>query len=278
MTLDTGWEQVMGVLEPFLEETKEARLEQQHAELLQARFDELDQALEAHFARTPRTAEVACRLPQFVDIALMDKVKALADAPSSKTVTQAQFAKIIPAVITQWEAERKQEVISFFLAPNRLQNVSPHVDTLDLAIVLFVCGGPCVSSQGGAVSVLRYPEILSHPCLHPSMELDETDADDVYTRVAITQHADEEDEAHLPFDLARFKSWPGSRQMKYGHHVIRHIVKKLGLDHTSATYSELQECDRRLLCTKCVLEKRQPLAYTWEAAVSTVSSFDAVYD
>lgn len=79
--------------------------------MLRPRFLNLEQALLAHYVQLPRVASMDCR-PEYVDLALMEECKTMADVPADQTVTREDFACIVPTLAAPWEQERKDKLLA----------------------------------------------------------------------------------------------------------------------------------------------------------------------
>lgn len=289
---NAAWQKVLVVLEEFFKDIRENRLNYELRKTLKVRFDALEEAITAHYVTLPRTARMDCR-PQYIDFALTPECRAIADVPTSQTVTADDFAPIIPALAQTWDADRRQELTEYLLP--HLGDIAA-VDPLELAISFFnrpakIAGRfqPCL----GDISTMRYPAILNHHCLTgpsagcyrgSSYSVDEFLKEDVYTRTTKTlgHYADYESmlleaaedtpclRTHVPFKLNRDGDGlhPGDVIAR-----MRRIVSMVGLDPARATYGDLERCDAWFRCISCETEHdREPIfARSWSGVVSPVA-------
>lgn len=239
-------------LQTFLNETREARLEEERGALIRQRFVELDEAIIAHCITTPRNATMDCR-PAALDFALHADIEHIANVPSSETVTRETFAAIVPKLVTSWQAEQRQFLESFLR--RFITRVPRGVGILDLAIAVVH------TTSYSDVRMKHYPHLLASSSF----------------RNTGTRKGGEFNSSHYaapaapdsfmgPFNL---KKSLDPKEVEMGIKWMRNIVANLGLNPDTATLSDLEQCEARVLCLKCS-ERGQERAYTWDAAVSLV--------
>lgn len=221
--------------------------------------------------------------PQYVDFALMDECKTVANAPSTETITGEHFAPLIPSLASRWENERKTELIDALR--KTLGKVADSPDPLNLAVAIF----PCTRCDQKLFPFFRYPAVLGHPCGHSrgsdpygfdldfDLDLYEFGLDDgvdVYRTTATTTKPNPheffpETKKVLPFELKNMSSRSRSGVERALKNMYR-IVKTLGLDPMRATFEELMSCEARLRCGACAMKEgdRPDEVFAWEAAVS----------
>ncbi|KAI0667087.1 hypothetical protein C8Q78DRAFT_1056442 [Trametes maxima] len=274
---DGAWNKVLAVLDPFLVSIREERLNAQIKAALKSRMKVLREAIASHCTGVPRTVAMDCR-PQEIDLAFVPECRAILDLPTTEIVTAADFASVMPQVITQWEAEQRA-VLTEYLRPH-LGDIADDVDPLALAIAMFSHKG---RSEDIALCALRHPTVFLHYCQCSQFRERRTtkaelDQADLFTRMVMTlywrdiQHAPfGGDDAmwmqvQIPFRLAE-RLAPRS---KAGVPVarMREIVVALGLDPTRATIDDLRACEGALWCATC--EEARPdsaiFACSWNAA------------
>lgn len=255
--------------------------------MLRPRFLNLEQALLAHYVQLPRVASMDCR-PEYVDLALMEECKAMADVPADQTVTREDFACIVPTLAARWEQERKDELLAAL--SKCIPPVAIDVDPLYLACAIF----PCTHcSSRNVFPFFHYPAVLAHQCAHSRHGMDlwldpddfdiEYDGDDarfvqaadVYKMAAITPDPDPDrfyPAKRIPFALKNMLNRDSALARAVRN--LRNILKALGLDPACATVAELRECKARVQCVHCQRFQAEGLGddgnkvYTWEAAVS----------
>ncbi|EIW59894.1 uncharacterized protein TRAVEDRAFT_71786 [Trametes versicolor FP-101664 SS1] len=271
-----AWLKVQTVLDRFLSDTRAKRLDEELRTALRARFDMLEEVITAHYVTLPRTARMEFR-PQYIDFALTPECRAIADVPTSETVTADQFAAVVPALAKQWHADRRAEFTAYLLP--HLGDIAPDVDPLTLAISVFRDNRSCY----GPFGLMRYPAVLAHNCgcdncfrTDHSRTTEEYFADDLYTRTtkslgwteaefSTLQYVDEYADTHVPFNLG---SLAGPEEAREVIDIVRRVVAALGLDPARATADELERCGVWLRCTSC--ETRSPKdeieAMSWSAA------------
>ncbi len=196
-----------------------------------------------------------CR-PVAVDLALQADLEPIANAPSSETVTRETFAAIVPKLVSSWEAEQRRFLQSFL--GKFITNVPRGVDILDLAIAV-VYTRDCSHRE---IRRMRYPYLLAR-----------------FFRPFSSDHGGKFGYSHYAFPAAhRQHRGPYSleglqwKQVEVGVKWMRNIVTKLGLNPDTATFADLEQCEARLRCLKCV-GAGQECAYTWDAAVSASYSW-----
>ncbi len=270
-------------LDSFLTDTRSRRLEKELRAALTARFELLEEAIQAHYVTLPRSALMDCR-PRYIDFAFTPEVRAIAGAPTSEIVTVEQFAAVVAALAAKWDADRRKELAAY-LRPH-LGKVAAGVDPLTLAIAVFrakhdqACNTP--------IALMRYPVVLSHAhsfsdatCMRGT-DLKDAAAfrkQDVYTRTVQSltwrkyefEHLDEHPEwpvsVHTPFHVGGLAKRADAGAAVKG---MRRIVTALGLDPARATFDDLERCDGWLRCVTC--ESDEPhaniWALSWRSAVS----------
>ncbi|KAI0630474.1 hypothetical protein C8Q77DRAFT_1133246 [Trametes polyzona] len=288
-----AWRKVMVVLEPFLEETRAKRLRAEQHAAFRARFAALEDVIASHCVTIPRKAHMDCR-PQYIDLAFVPEIRAIIDVPTSQAVTAEHFADIVPRVVENWLAERKQ-TLTDYIRPH-LGKVDVDVDPLTLAISVFAC-----KDLRYGVSLTRYPAIFAP---HYNLEASNPYYDDeigfraeharkervlseehcdVYTRLTKTAHwssreletRDSGDTSAVwyfrkPFSLDRLtgEEWLAASVVRR----MRDIVSAVGLDPARATLDDLENCDVWLRCAAC--EASYPdasiKAFSWRGAYSHV--------
>ncbi|KAI0753847.1 hypothetical protein C8Q74DRAFT_1393285, partial [Fomes fomentarius] len=131
------WEKVFKAIYPMLQLYRHKRLVKECTGVFRPRFAALQAAILAHYVQLPRTAHMDYH-PDSVDLALMDECRAIADVPADQTVTQEDFARVVPELAARWEQERKKELTEAVIA--RLPKPPPDdVDILGLGIAIFEC-------------------------------------------------------------------------------------------------------------------------------------------
>ena len=151
-----------------MEEHRRSRLYDEYTEVIYPRLIDLDEAIREHYVQYPLTDAMDFR-PHFIDFAFMPECRALADAPSSQQVSQADFAALIPNLGAQWMAAQERELKALLIKQLQLHHGGDSDDSRSstpdgtsdpfrLALGVFFCTGPC------GRALLRYPEVLAHGC------------------------------------------------------------------------------------------------------------------
>ncbi|KAI0794302.1 hypothetical protein C8Q74DRAFT_568686 [Fomes fomentarius] len=289
----SSWRKTLKAVEPTLQKFRKNRLDKERGDVLRPRFLNLEQAMLAHYVQLPRVASMDCR-PEYVDLALMEECRAIADVLADQTVTREDFAAIVPMLAARWEQERKNELLaalSKYIPP-----VADDVDPLNLAFAIF----PCTHcSSRSTFPFFHYPAVLAHQCAHSRHGMDlwldpdgfdiEYDGDDVlfvqaadvYKTAAITPDADPDrfyPAKRIPFALKNMLNRDSALARAVRN--LRNIVKALGLDPACATVEELRKCKARVQCVHCRRFQAEGLGddgnkvYTWEAALQHAWSND----
>ncbi|KAM5534514.1 hypothetical protein V8D89_011846 [Ganoderma adspersum] len=273
------WANVLVALDGFLNETRERRLSAERQAAIRTRLGELEKAMLEHYVQLPRTAAMDVR-PNYIEFALMDKCKALADAPVEQTVTREDFLAIMPELRKKWLTSAKTELANE--VKQHLRTLSVSVTTrnpLTLAVAIFVC------AHCRPFACMRFPAVLAHACGYTDdpdsdswEDLDEMPkGSELYAFTARMLHVDKDDyhtdwEAREPFSLSKVVG----REDSYIHEVLKPmcaIVRALGLDPATATAADLEACDVRLRCATCAAEGRPEQVYGWDAALSHCCEF-----
>ena len=238
------------------------------------RLWELEKAMLEHYVQIPRTPAMDIR-PNYIEFALMDKCKALANAPVSRTITSEDFLAILPELHKKWHTSAKTRLVKAVQKTLRTPSVSITTrDPLNLAITVFVC------AHCSPFACMRYPAVLAHVCGYTkdnekyySWEdpIEPPKASEVYASTAKKLHVDEDDyqerKARGRFSLTKVVG-PEDSYIREVLEPMCTIVRALGLDPATATATDLESCDARLMCTTCTAEGRPDVIYGWDAAVS----------
>ena len=205
--------------------------------------------------------------PSYIEFALMPKCKALADAPVEQTVTRADFLAILPDLHKKWQTTSKSQLAKTVQRLLRTSTISISTrDPLNLAVTVFVC------KYCAPFACMRYPAVLAHDCGSKKddwsdEEDEELNSKNLYSRVAKDLH-DDEWGLRERFSLGKVIG----PQDDYLHQVLGPmctIVRALGLDPSTATAGDLDACDARLRCARCVAKGKPSEVYSWDAAVSS---------
>lgn len=250
-------------LRDFLMETRKTRLGTIQRDTVRSRLLLLDEALLDYYVQLPRNAEMDCH-PEYVEFAFMEQCRALVDAPPSQTVTREDFAEIIPDLAQQWEVTHAKHLLC--LLERELNKLVPKAkDITNLALAMYVCG--C----GQPIPFREYRRILTHKCtysLTPGGLSDQRVDDFEYDSTVRTLHS------HSG------RSWLEARKRFYVQthfgtiastlKSMHRILTQLGLDPEQATIEDLDACEGRLRCQRCIEYKprQADMVYSWEAAVS----------
>ncbi|RPD76285.1 hypothetical protein L226DRAFT_533396 [Lentinus tigrinus ALCF2SS1-7] len=264
-----NWEKVLYAVQDFLENTRKQRLSEARTEVLRSRFLDLKEALLSHYVQLPRIPIMDCR-PDDVDFAMMDECKAVADAPTSATVTREDFADIIPNIASRWEEQRKiehREAIRKCIG-----SIAEDAESLTLAVAIF----PCVMCSRGTqpLAFYHWPDVLAHPCgrmrgnVFMFIEGGAIDWEQAVYNVAACRNDSSYWNCRFPYAL---KNLYGSEaNLERAVKNMRGIVEALGLDPEHATVDDLRKCEGRVRCVQCsshdLMEDCQDMVYTWEAA------------
>ncbi|KAM5534520.1 hypothetical protein V8D89_011852 [Ganoderma adspersum] len=268
------WSNVLVALDGFLNKTRERRLLGERQAAIRTRLGELERAMLEHYVQLPRTAAMDVR-PNYIEFALMDKCKALADAPVARTVTSEDFLAILPELHKKWHTSAKTRLVKAVQKNLRAPSISVTTpDPLNLAITVFVC------AHCSPFACMRYPAVLAHACGYtrddddddyPWEDPDEPPkASEVYASTAKKLHVNEDDyeelEARERFSLSKVVGPEDS----YAREVLKPMctmVRALGLDPATTTTADLEACGARLRCTTCAAKGKPDVIYGWEAAL-----------
>ncbi|KAI0644904.1 hypothetical protein C8Q79DRAFT_912592, partial [Trametes meyenii] len=271
-----AWKKVLAVLDPFLADTREMRLNTEIRAALRVRMKALTDAIAGHYTSVPRTVAMDCR-PKAIDFVFIPECGAILDLPTTQVVTAADFASLVPQMAAQWDAQQRAELTEH-LRPH-LGDIADDVDPLALAIAVFEHKG---WSEDIASCALRHPTAFLHNCgcswfRERRTTKAELDKADLYTRTVMTLDWTESHFMSLgvdatwalvqiPFRLAERLAPRSNAGAPVAQ--MRKIVVALGLDPTRATFEELRACEGALRCATC--EEAHPnaaiFAWSWDAA------------
>ena len=222
-----------------------------------------------NYVQLPRTPAMDMR-PASIEFALMDKCKALADAPGQRSATREDFLAILPELHKKWHMTAKARLVKAVQKHLRTRSISIDTrDPLNLAIVVFVC------EHCGPFTCMRYPAVLAHTCgytsYHGQSDPDE-DRKDIYTTTAQRLHIVDDGDLRKRerFSLSNLLR-TGGTQDSYLREVLKpmcKIVRALGLNPSTPTAADLEACDARLRCSWCIPEGMSNIIYSWDGAVS----------
>ncbi|KAL1940717.1 hypothetical protein VTO73DRAFT_7758 [Trametes versicolor] len=267
-----SWKKVLTALDGFLNETREKRLDKELRAALIARFELLEQAIQAHYVTLPRTAKMDCR-PRYIDFAFTPECRAIVDVPTSETVTLDQFTAVIPALAEKWDTDRHKKLLEY-LRPH-LGEVAPDVDPLSLAIAVFKLKKE--KSCYVDIGRMRYPTIFTHDCHFNDcfrgailQNAEVFHQGDTYTRTVHSLKWGEFEFGRLgekpnyavfvdaPFHLDELAD---PSKAACAMQCMRRLVSALGLDPARATFDDLDRSDVWLRCVTC--ETARPSATIW---------------
>ncbi|KAI0730856.1 hypothetical protein C8Q76DRAFT_340550 [Earliella scabrosa] len=239
---------------------RQVRKERVWTERLQA----LEEAIIAHYVQLPRTPQMDIR-PPYIEFALMKECRALGEATITRTITSDDFLAIMPGLAERW-FEAKTDMLRSSL--QTLWHIPPEVkDPLELAVALWACRH-CDAR-------LRFPAVLAHPCAYhwPRYEPGQPSTCELLGSAAYVQTA-----AHLTHHRGNHGLGKGEISIPFNtinwfldEHgvttILANIVRALGLDPTRALAIDLDRCEARLYCWRCLAEGGFRYAYGWEAAL-----------
>ena len=245
----------------FMEDVRFDRLQRERHQLLFDRFCTLAAILDDPKPESSAGAKKRCPeddlRPQFADYALLSEIRGELDDPGDAMVPAERLARVWEeqdAVVEQWKRTIEGELITKLHAALTLPD---DIDNpLNLAIALFTCGG-CYRDVP-----LRYPGLLSHPCLrqerfhYPNNELYEATLEEFASSI--------DSRPALKVDTITVNPETIRR--------LTEIIKAFGLDPFHASQDDLDRCGRRMYCayTKCQIERNGVLYLTgcdWLSAV-----------
>ncbi|KAI0753828.1 hypothetical protein C8Q74DRAFT_1222360 [Fomes fomentarius] len=243
------WEKVFKAIYPTLWPYRHKRLVQECTAVFRTRFAALQAAILAHYIQLPRTAPMDYH-PNHVDLAFMEECRAIADVPTDKSVTQEDFAPLIPELGARWERECKkgltEAVIAHLPAP-----LPDDVDVLGLGISVFACMRCTLARARHSPrphAFYRYPAVLGHPCTHYfSSKNADNENMEVYPTLVTMRPTEEVKGNRYPFSVSQVDL--GSTMLS-----LRNIMETMGLDPLRTTAEELQACSARLRCRWCEVE------------------------
>ncbi|KAI0630484.1 hypothetical protein C8Q77DRAFT_1063124 [Trametes polyzona] len=267
---ESAWAKIFPSLSRLLNTTREKRLKAEYSAALRKRFEALEQVITAHYVSLPRTARMDCR-PQYIDLAFIPEIRAIADVPASEVVTADHFAAVVPAVVAKWEADQRKELTDYILP--LLGDISPDVDPLSLAIACFIHRS--VRGDHGYGALMRYPDIFARGCARVG-GCDRADLahENPYTRLARTSKWEPRLEGvdvgkHEMMSPLGVSTLAKPAQAKAVVDCLRGIVLALGLDPARATEDDLDAHDVWLHCVTCEARNKPRDAiwvYHWRSA------------
>lgn len=241
-----------------MDDIRQNRLLQVYRSILQARFEEIAQAL-AIIHRPPdrlRTADSDMD-PLLVDFILMPEIRALCENATIASLGISRWAvqdirAIFDALTGDWK--RKQETALIAM----LTSVLPELvglagNPLKLAIAAFSCTH-CLRA-----TPLRWPELLAHPC----------------TRASWSWFKEEGAYVDALQDYSSWQWVPLSLQcFKVDLRVVRNlsaVVRAYDLDPFRTTQEQLDKVKKRIACVECVSEHGIKVeVFDWLRAASPV--------
>lgn len=257
-----AWANIREDAYAFMDEIRQKRLFQVHRGILQARFEEIAQALAIH--RPPDRLRIADgdMDPLLVDFILMPEVRALCEDPNIVSLGIARspvqdIHAIFDALTRDWK--RKQEIALIAMLTSVLPElVGVAGSPLTLAIAAFSC------THCDRATPLRWPELLSHPCTRaswlPSWE----------GGAFVDALHDYSSSQRAPLSL---------KFLKVDLRVVRNlsaVVRACDLDPLRTTQKQLDKVKKRLVCVECVSERDDGIkveVFDWLRAVSLKRSF-----
>ncbi|TBU45774.1 hypothetical protein BD309DRAFT_1068016 [Dichomitus squalens] len=211
-------------------------------------------------AEDRRTAESDLK-PGFAEFADIPEIKSLVRnemddiTPNDFLALQGRLADLIVSWTDHWQAVFIQKA----LAAGELDDIiTPTTSLLDLAIVSFVCQS-CRQTQ------LRWPYVLAHRCFRqiPTVfSVGRRKTHGTYSRAVwgLVRHNND-----APFE--------GGQHAIFSRHVAitRAVIAACGLDASTATYGEMENCGARLVCSFCSIHDRLAEGkygvFAWQAAI-----------
>lgn len=234
----------------------EERLERMYKTRLQYLREMLDDRQSEGLCRT---AESDLE-PGFADFAAMPEIKCLIQN-ETEDITQKHFltlqgrmGDLITSWTDHWRAVFTQMVLS---AEGLYETIAEATSPLDLAVVSFTCRC-CQQAQ------LRWPYILSHGCFRRLPSLCTICRREVHSkyRCAISTHVRYDHDA--PYRGQQVVVSPNIPS-------TRAVIAACGLNPNTATYSDMEKCEARLMCLVCWTSKATEArhsVFAWQAAVS----------
>ncbi|KAI0753844.1 hypothetical protein C8Q74DRAFT_1393272 [Fomes fomentarius] len=237
------WEKVFKAIYPMLQLYRHKRLVKECTGVFCPRFAALQAAILAHYVQLPRTAHMDYH-PDSVDLALMDECRAIADVPADQTVTQEDFARVVPELAARWEQERKKELTEAVIA--RLPKPPPDdVDILGLGIAIFECRFCELADPHGRVHSIAIPQYLAIPA-------------HIQSPNAISKKGTTRTCKLIQHSLRRLQQGRGAihcgipgRYLGTTLRYLSEIMHAMGLDPLRTTQEELDTCPARLGCRPC---------------------------
>lgn len=237
---------------------RQERLHQVYRGILQARFEEIAQALAIYRPPDRLRAADDDMNPLLVDFILMPEIRALCEDPTIASLSIARWTvqdirAIFDALTGDWK--RKQETALIAMLTSVLPElVGVAGDRLKLAIAAFSC------TRCDRAAPLRWPELLAHPCARASW---------LWFR---------EEEGAYVHALQDYSSWQwvplSLKCLKVDLCVVRNlsaVVRAYDLDPLQTTQKQLDKVKKRLVCVECVSERDDGIkveVFDWLRAVS----------
>jgi hypothetical protein len=232
------------VLVSLLQEKKAARLEKLARRVYTQRFNDLKFVIELLYDLT-----IGCTgrlLPQMEDICLLPEIRSMididVDIPVSKESLERDVSPILPGLIARWYSGIDDQIVKM---AERQLGTSDGADLSQLACAVFQCSR--------CHRALWYPELLAHHCLHEKIE--------AYWNLPWTTYEEKV--------VATFHSRPWSSKLlepQSWERKVQSVITTCGMDPYTATRSEMNESDARLLCKLCRQLATRTIM-TWRAAV-----------
>lgn len=265
-----------------MENYKDACLREERAELIRSRLRDLREVVNAiELGRQGRRTAESETLPKFADVALMQEIRLLAEAPNNVTVSQEDLHQAcvehLPGFIQSWQTKCTLELGHMMAVrlgrPWDVASPRP-LDVLNLAVAWFRCDR-CQRN-------FRYPGVLAHLCLRTPYG-NVTDAS-IWEWEHIKDNIHKDDHFDDPYErnvalVSRLRPWSAKALRPAPDEdllALRSIVEACGLDPESATAQNMDEVDARVTCDAIpILWKSKSEGYlvmNWRRAVCHLSS------
>lgn len=262
--LRIGFERIKQELTEWIRDRQQKRLRWTQRDVCILRLRKFDEAIVAALKDY-----VAEPMPLPVDLAQYVEVQTLIGLPSTAQLPVRTYLTLLPALIERWFTDAEASLRTLVdpswqpgaSAPIFPLNRPASPDTLTLARAVFLCGG--------CRKTFHAFELYTHPCLHSQHPYWHTTPEDAFPN----------SDGRLPqiegtlVDSARLAHFRGCQpwsatSLTFRGHIADAVIRLCEREPRTATIKQLDECNARLICRLCSIERRRVLVVNWRAAVS----------
>lgn len=255
------WDKIKPTFEDIMTKTRALRLILERKLLLGKRLILFNSV----YADWRRDQPLDVVLPQAIEFATKDEVRNIISVPEADVITKQSFYALrdmFPQWIDEWHRNCDSTLCAEYSYPPGMEHVPDDVD-LNLATTVWLCPR-CPFPTPKTMSILHYPEVLEHQCMHQQAECHEDDFVFPQDEAEVASRLVNE---HSPWTCAFVK--PQEAPLWASE-----VVKACGMDPLTATREQMDALDVRLSCNACILDSLVPSTidtlkvYNWRAAVS----------